>query len=60
MRIWSSVEDELSSVREEEEEEFLRSTELEVESVKRDESGIVLFKNKKKITIIRQIFQNKI
>ncbi len=49
MRIWSSVEDELSSVREEEEEEeFLRSTELEVESVKRDESGIVLFKNKKK------------
>jgi hypothetical protein len=54
------VEDELSSVREEEEEEFLRSTELEVESVKRDESGIVLFKNKKKITIIRQRFQNKI
>ncbi len=60
MRIWSSVEDEVSSVREEEVEEFLRLTEVEVESVKRDESGIVLFKNNKKITIIRQGYQNKI
>ncbi len=49
MRIWSLVEDEVSSVREEEEEEFLRLTEVEVESVKRDESGIVLFKNNKKL-----------